>query len=170
MLRNNQGGNVEGHPSTLTVPEAAISILQKGKELEKGLGTIVKMLINEGWHVELHEEQGSGTASFSRKNGKLIDVYWHDESGKMKSVRHIIASIVHEYLYGELADEASRSGDPKKYIYDHFREFANLDVEVVGSIDEGRDSSMTGFGLSHHRKMNLQFDMTDAVANRLLSK
>lgn len=170
MFGFSQSENSEMQSSLLTLCEAAISILKSGNNLEKGLGTIVEMVLSEGWHVEFHEEQSGNTASFSRKNGKRIDVYWADEKGKMKSIRHIIASIMHEYLLGELSDEASKSSDPIKYMHDHFRKFATLDVKVAESIDSDRSASETGFMLSHHRKTNLLFDMDNAKAKKLLAK
>lgn len=151
-----------------TVPELAVTAL-RNKDYEKGLPYVTKAIEAEGWQVRFHDEPNRESASFSRKDGKVIDINRNTLTAP-RSTKHLIASLVHEYLYGELTDEASNNASPRDYMRAHFREFANLDVEVAGALDEEGNSSMTGVILLSHRRNNYKTELSEAEITRLLEK
>ncbi len=169
MRRSYSGGSAETIIYRPTVYESAKMYLLKG-EARIGLDKVVRQIEEEGWGVFFDGEKSDNTSSFSRKDGKKIIVHRYELDGGEKSPRHILASMVHEYLFGELTDEASKSQDPTKYIKDHYLEFAKIDVSVAGAIDSPGSLSETGLIVGSHRNTNLRRELTDHEIKRLLEK
>lgn len=157
------------HPTPV---ERACNILSQGDDIHNDdLYSLCRQLSTEdGWKVDFIDKPNEHTASFSTKEGKIITVYTVKSDQLPRSIKHLIASIMHEYLYGELVSEAKLTPDPKQYILKNYKEFSEYDALVARQAGVSGKVPISVAGVILHRMSLQEVEISYEEIDRLLIK